>query len=141
MSQEFIQFGFPCTDCLVSAACQDKKHVDRKDFLDRSGAIRCLALPQYDNQTSSHEKSLLECVANIIWNVACRLNEDRSMKIPEQYRHFLIDYLGIFQYIINTTSWEANLNPVAEFDKFEIRKKIKHAVSSLDWIGDPEHDR
>ena len=141
MSQEFIQFGFPCTDCLVSAACKDKKYIDKKDLLDQNRGIRCLALPIYDTETSSHEKSLLECVANIIWNVACQLNEDRSMNIPEQYRHFLMHYLGIFQYIINTTSWRENLNPVADFDKFEIGEKIKQAAASLDWKGDPEHDR
>jgi hypothetical protein len=137
MSQDFIQFGFPCIDCLVSAACQDKKHVDRKDFLDRTGGIRCLALPEYDKQTSSHQKSLLECVANVIWDTACSLNEDRDMKIPEQYRHFLMEYLGIFQYIINTTSWNSNINPVADFDKFEIKRRLEFASRLLDWVGDP----
>jgi hypothetical protein len=137
MSQDFIQFGFPCIDCLVSAACQDKKHVDRKDFLDRTGGIRCLALPEYDKQTSSHQKSLLECVANIIWDCACSLNEDRGMKIPEQYRHFLMEYLGIFQYIINTTSWNTNINPVADFDRLEIKSRLDFASRLLDWVGDP----
>jgi hypothetical protein len=137
MSQDFIQFGFPCIDCLVSAACQDKKHVERKDFLDRAGGIRCLALPEYDKQTSSHQKSLLECVANIIWDCACSLNEDRGMKIPEQYRHFLMEYLGIFQYIINTTSWNTNINPVADFDRLEIKSRLDFASRLLDWVGDP----
>ncbi len=97
MSQDFIQFGFPCVDCLVSAACQDKKRIDRKDFLDKTGGVRCLALPDFDKKTSSHQKSLLECVANIIWKVACDLNQERGMKIPEQYRHFAMEYLGIFK--------------------------------------------
>jgi len=136
MSQDFIQFGFPCTDCLVAAACKDRKHVEKRDLLDQHGGLRCLALPVYDVETSSHQKSLLECVANIIWNVACQLNQDRDMNIPEQYRHFLIEYLGIFQYIINTTSWRENVNPVADFDKYEIRRKMKLSVKLLDWIGD-----
>jgi hypothetical protein len=141
MSQEFIQFGFPCTECLVAAACKDRKNIRNKDILDKQGGIRCLALPVYDVETSSHSKSLLECVANVIWNTACQLNQDRKHKIPEQYRHFLIEYLGIFQYILNTTSWRENLNPVEEFDKFEIKRKMETAIKMLDWIGDPQHDR
>jgi hypothetical protein len=137
VSQDFIQFGFPCTDCLVAAACQDKKLIEKKDLLDFPGGIRCLALPVFDTETSSHQKSLLECVANVIWDTACSLNEDRNMQIPEQYRHFLMEYLGIFQYIINTTSWNSNINPVADFDKFEIRRKMKTAMKILDRIGDP----
>ena len=140
MSQEFVQFGFPCTDCLVAAACRDKENVRNKDLLDHSGGggIRCLALPTYDKETSSHSKSLLECVANVIWNTACELNQDRGMKIPTGYRHFLIAYLGIFQYVINTTSWDHNLEQIADFDKFEIRNKIKTAMKLLDWRDDPK---
>ena len=72
-------------------------------------------------------------MANITWRFACRLNEDRGQKIPSAYRHFLIEYLGIFQYIINTTSWRENLDEVAKFDTDEIKLKMKMAKSMLDW--------
>ncbi len=134
MSNEFIQFGFPCTDCLVAAACKDRKDIRNKDLLDRRGGIRCMALPIYDEKTNSHQKSLLECTANIIWDVACQLNEDRKMKIPSQYRHFLIEYLGIFQYIINSSSWRENLSEVAPFDTDEIKRKLNTAKTMLKWI-------
>jgi len=139
VSHDFIEFVFPCTDCLVAAACRDRKQIKKLDFLDYPSAngIRCLALQQYDTTSNSHEKALLESVANITWRIAGRLNEDRGMKIPEQYRHFLMEYLAVFQYILNTTSWNSNVNPVAEFDKFEIRNKMKTAMKMLDWIGDP----
>jgi hypothetical protein len=48
-----------------------------------------------------------------------------------------MEYLGIFQYIINTTSWNSNINPVADFDKFEIKRRLEFASRLLDWVGDP----
>lgn len=127
MSQNFIEFTFPCTECLVAAACRERKQIKSKDLVDGpSSRVRCLALPMYDDK-NSYQKSFLECVANIAWRVVEQLNEDRNMQIPEQYRHFLIEYLGVFQYIINTTSWRENLDEVAFFDKDEIKRKLKMA--------------
>ena len=129
MSQNFIEFTFPCKECLVAAACRERKTIKTKDLVDAmtGSGIRCLALPMYDDR-SSYQKNFIECVANIAWRVTNQLNEDRNMKIPEQYRHFLIEYLGVFQYIINTTSWRENLKEVASFDKNEIKRKLKTAA-------------
>ncbi|MCK5608807.1 hypothetical protein KAR91_43440 [Candidatus Pacearchaeota archaeon] len=134
MSSEFIQFGFPCNDCLVAAACKDRKNITNKDLLDKNRGVRCLALPVYNVETNSHQKSLLECTANLIWDVAAQLNEDRKMKIPSQYRHFLIEYLAIFQYIINSTSWREGLKEVAPFDTDEIKRKLNTAKTMLKWV-------
>lgn len=132
-SKEFIEFIFPCKDCLVAAACKEKKTISNKDLFDMHG-VRCLALPSFDKQSNnSYQKSAIECIANLVWRFACKLNEDRNMKIPSQYRHFLIEYLGVFQYIINSTSWSENINPVADFDKDEIRQKLSLLSGRLDW--------
>ena len=132
---EFIEFTFPCTDCLVAAACRDKKTIRNKDLHDsnggRSQTIRCLALPIFNDKTSSYQKNILECIAELAWRVACHLNEDRGMNIPEQYRNFLIEYLGIFEYITNTTSWRKPLDEVAPFDKDEIKRKLNTAKTWL----------
>jgi hypothetical protein len=130
MSQDFIEFTFPCSDCLVAAACRERKDIKKKDLVDQD-RTRCLALRAFDPKTSSYQKSFLEQMANITWRFACELNEDRDMKIPEQYRHFLIEYLGIFQYIINTTSWRENLPLVEEFDKDEVKRKLNTAKTWL----------
>ena len=133
---KFIEFGFPCNECLVAAACTDKKRITSKDLLDQGPGVRCLALPVYDHKTSSHQKMLLECLGGMLCRVARDLNEDRGMKIPEQYRHFLIEYLGIFEWITNSSSWTYNLPEVADFDKFEIRRKLRMLDRLLDWKGD-----
>ena len=121
---KFIEFVFPCHDCIVSAACRSRQTISRKDLLDKTGGVRCLALPEFNNDTSSHFKNVLECVAQLGWRIGCQLNEDRNMHIPEQYRHFLIEYLGIFEYITNTTSWREARKDVANFDKDEIKRKL-----------------
>ena len=136
---EFIEFVFPCTDCLVTAACKDRKRVSNKDLLDRTNVIRCLALPEYDRKISSHTKMLLECLSQMSWRVGQKLNDEKgdspltTKKIPVAYRHFLIEYLSIFEWITNSTSWRENFNEIADFDKFEIRQKLKTVGSMLDW--------
>jgi hypothetical protein len=130
---EFIEFIFPCTDCLVAAACKQRTKISKKELLDgNSYAIRCLALPMYDKETSSHIKSLLECIAHLAWKLASQLNEDRQSKVPSGYRHFLIEYLKIFGYITNSTSWHACRN-VQPFDSFEVKERLKNLSNFLDW--------
>ena len=136
---EFIEFGFPCIDCLDAAACKDRTHIRNKDLLDQQGGgVRCLALPTFDPETSSHEKMLIECLASMSWRIGQKLNDDRDgiKKMPAQYRHFLIEYLGILEWITNSTSWRENFDQVADFDKFEIRNKMKMLSGMLDWKGD-----
>ena len=132
---DFIEFVFPCDDCLVSAACKDKKRITKKDLLDqKTGSVRCLAMPNFDplSLDTCLAKVFISCMANMAWKFADHLrNEDRSKGIPEEYRHFLIDYLAILQYVVNTTSWVGGMEKVADFDKDEIRRKLDFAKTWL----------
>jgi hypothetical protein len=136
MSHKFIEFGFPCNECLVAAACKDKKRIKNEDLLDRTGGVRCLALPAFDHNTSSHQKMLIECLAKMLCRITPDLNEDRNMKIPQGYRHFLIQYLSVLEWITNSTSWRENFDEVKYFDREEIKFKLKHIGKFLDWKGD-----
>jgi hypothetical protein len=131
---KFIEFLFPCTDCLVAAACKDRRRISKKDLLDgNSGAIRCLAVPMYDGNQSSHVKNLMECLAHLAWRISNQLNEDRDSKIPSGYRHFLLEHIRLFCYITNSTSWRGELIEVAKFDKLEIKNRVNRLASFLDW--------
>jgi len=136
MSNQFIQFEFPCTDCLVNAACKDKRNdsfkENNKDVeFERS---TCLAIPKKDASKSYH-KVLLECAVNMccdIRNSIDKLDEQGHQKkdnLPFQYVMlfcFTIDVLG---HMVNTTSWEKG--KLYDFDRLELKRKLKHVINLL----------
>jgi len=126
MSNEFVQFTFPCTDCLVRAACNQKGKppikIQRKT---------CLAIPEWDQNKKTYIKGLYECLINLSWDATKSLrqlkydtNSNLANSIPSEYINFLIDILGTLQWIINSTSWREG--ELYNFDSIEIKNKLKH---------------
>jgi len=128
MSAEFIQFNFPCKDCLVLAACKDKPKNEAIKHLFDDFNPRCLTLPKFPSNVE-YIKGLLECIFNLGVDVINRMTKTEdpqtcseiNSKIPMQYIMLLGNMLYLMQWIINSTSWEEGI--LQEFDKFEVGLK------------------
>ena len=132
MSCEFIQFHFPCKDCLVRAACKEKPKDEDVQHLFMDGhTVPCLALPKIPLDVKSYHKGLLECWANIGVNIICRMSKKEDPKtctesnnnIPMQYVILMGNMIYLLQWMINSTSWNEGL--LKDFDKLEINRKVK----------------
>jgi len=134
MSLDFVEFIFPCKDCLVRAACTEKpenegiKHL----FYDKNKP-RCLAVPKLPPDVTYH-KGLLECWTNIGVRIINSMNKSENPKtqteihnnIPYQYVSLIGHMTYLLQWITNSTSWE--LGQLQDFDRDEIRRKSKHVT-------------
>lgn len=128
MSKEFVEFNFPCIECLVRAACQDKPIII-KDLAD-SANPRCIAMPNVNhNDKESYTKAFLECWANIGWRAIQRVKSEDAERIPPKYIDFLIDNIGLLQWIINSQSWEDG--EMHDFDLYEAKRKLEKAKGWL----------
>ena len=122
MSKEFIQFRFPCVDCIVRAACQDKPE-KMPELYDEQNPI-LLAMPKIDDN-NKYLKMFLECWANIGFDAVDKIrNVKDTNSIPEKYANFLIENINLLQWIVNSTSWREG-EKVMNFDKYEIRHKLR----------------
>ena len=125
MSDEFIQFNFPCTDCIVRAACKNKPN--KKDLY-RGGSIPCLALPNVKDK--SYHKMLIECWANLGCSILNHVSKlelpigvNKDNQVPASYIRAMHQMTKAIGYMVNSTSWrEGQLLP---FDKMEIDEKLK----------------
>lgn len=122
MSKEFVQFKFPCVDCIVRAACQDKPK-KMAEIYDSQDPI-LLAMPKIDDN-DKYLKTFLECWANIGFDAMDKIRNIKNMNgIPEKYANFLIESINLLQWIVNSTSWREG-DEVKDFDKYEIRHKLR----------------
>ena len=133
MSKQFIQFIFPCKECLVRAACKEKPdNVEVKTdlFNDRDNP-RCLAVPKLPLDVTYH-KGLLECWATLGAQIvnSTQKSEDPKTKseqhnnIPMQYVALMGKISYLLGWMVNSTSWD--LGELQEFDRFEIDLRIKN---------------
>ncbi len=130
MSEEFIQFYFPCNICLVQAACKDRENVKER-VKGINNQVPSLGIPNFEEGKSYH-KGLLECWANVGRDIMDRLSRselnDGSQttrdQIPTQYVHVMIDIAEILCYMINSTSWSEG--KLFDFDRDEIKRKLSH---------------
>jgi hypothetical protein len=121
MSEEFIQFNFPCAECLVRAACQDKPKKMIEVF-DKQNP-RLLAMPDMKN-IDDYLKVFLECWANIGFDALDKIRNAKSMNgIPETYANFLIETISMLQWIVNSASWDRG--EIHDFDIYEVRHKLR----------------
>lgn len=128
MSKEFVEFTFPCTACLVQAACQEKP-TEKADLYDSSKNCRCLTLPTLEKGMTYH-KMMIECYSNFGPQLMNHIQKSYSPSgvethnnIPVGYVQMMVQMTAIMQYMVNSTSWaEGDLKP---FDKHEINLKLK----------------
>lgn len=126
MSDEFIQFNFPCSDCIVRAACKNKPTEKGDLYIGYDNP--CLALPNLKDK--SYHKMLIECWANLghdLLNTVKKSEEpegiNKDNKVPSTYIRAMHQMTSIIQYMVNSTSWrEGALYP---FDKIDINEKLK----------------
>ena len=133
MSAQFIQFIFPCKDCLVRAACKEKPdNEDVKSVLFNDGSNpRCLAVPKLPLDITYH-KGVLECWAVLGSELmsAMQKSEDPNTQtethnnIPMQYVSLMGKISYLLAWMVNSTSWR--LGTVQDFDKFEINLRTKN---------------
>lgn len=129
MSEKFLQVMIPCKDCLVRAACQDKRKTSlREDKIHNF----MLVMEIWDTHEKCYKKGLMECWANMGWEIFSHLKSDDFTGMKESAPEFLdllVELTGLIQWIIHSTSWEKGEK--FEFDKFEIRSKLEKAKG---WI-------
>lgn len=132
MSHDFIQFSFPCSECIVRAACKDiPKNAELKKLYDKM-TPRCLTVPEVGPSEMSYTKMLIECWANLGHEIICRMRKsenphtcmETNNKIPMQYIMLIGQMAGLLQWITNSTSWD--LGELQDFDAVEVRNKCKH---------------
>ncbi len=131
MSQDFIQFTFPCKDCVVRAACTEKPENETiKHLFNDPNSPRCLAVPNLPSDITYH-KGILECWANLGVDIinSTQKSEDpktqieKHNNIPIQYVDLIGHMSYLLQWIIHSTSWR--LGELKDFDQSEIDLKIK----------------
>ena len=135
MSEEFIQYMFPCSECLVQAACKEHKHLrilkDKKKIKIRD--IRSnrpsLAVPIFDPNNKTYHKGLMECWANMGASMMNRVSKEEGPikhqkldNLPMSYVHILQAMAQIMCHMVNTTSWEEG--KLYEFDQIEIKQRL-----------------
>lgn len=128
MSEKFRFFVMPCKECIVQAICKDKDQIDTKEV-----SKRYIAIPKWDRSKKSHHKGLLECWANLGWDIISaaigKVKTAPPNTISITYINYLIELSGLIQWIVNSKSWEDGEEH--SFDINEIRYK---AEQSMKWI-------
>jgi len=126
MSEEFIQFRFPCNECLVQAACKDRKRV-KQQVKEIMQDVPSLGVPRFKNK--SYYKGLIECLINIQKQVVDKVsrnkgadNKQEQDNLPMQYVHLIISMSDILCHMINSTSWREG--ELFEFDRMEIKQRL-----------------
>lgn len=131
MSAEFVQFTFPCKDCIVRAACEEQpRNNETINHLYDVNAVRCLTLPKFPSDIA-YTKGLLECWANIgvqIINNMQKTEDPKTSKetknnLPMQYVMLMGQMSYLLQWMINSVSWERG--ELQDFDRREINMKSK----------------
>jgi len=133
MSEEFIQYYFPCNECLVQAACKDRDNISsvKNHIKGINHSLPSLGIPKFE-EGKSYPKGLLECWANIVKDIMDRvsredINNGRKTtkdQMPTQYVHVMIDVAAIMCYMVNSTSWREG--ELFDFDRDEIKRKLYH---------------
>ena len=128
MSEEFIQYHFPCHTCIVQAACTDKARV-KKQVKEIMNDVPSLGVPHFKDK--SYHKGLLECLMNITKQVVDKVSRTEEAgqkqmkdKLPMQYVHLVIDMSDILCHMVNTTSWREG--ELFEFDRVELKRRLNH---------------
>ncbi len=128
MSEEFIQYIFPCNTCLVQAACQDRKRA-RESVKDLMHNVPSLGVPKFDNK--SYHKGLIECIVNIQKQIIDRVDKTEDLddfnkqtkdNLPMKYIHVMISMSNILCHMVNSTSWREG--ELFDFDRIEIKKRL-----------------
>jgi len=133
MSSKFVQFNFPCKDCLVRAACKEKPGNDeaiKHLYDDNQFDHRCLTLPKFPSKIA-FTKGLLECWANIGVDIINNMQKSEDSKtskettnnLPMQYVMLMGQMSYLLQWMINSVSWERG--ELQDFDRQEINLKSK----------------
>jgi len=135
MSEEFIQYMFPCFECLVQAACRDYDRLkivkDRKKI--KIGNIRSdrpsLAVPVFDPNVKSYHKGVMECWANMGASLMDKVSKEEDPikhqkvdNLPMSYVHVLQAMAQIMCHMVNSTSWREG--ELFEFDQVEIKRRL-----------------
>ena len=105
MSDEFLEFQFPCKECLVTAICREKPGItgsDKQNLLERD-RTHCLTLP-YVSKDKHYHKMLIECWANLGQSMFCQVQNVENpvgtnveLQVPINY----IFMLELWQILLN----------------------------------------
>ena len=135
MSENFIQYTFPCKECIVQSICKDGEQAIeniKHGLIDRPS----LAVPRFKDPDKSYHKGLIECWANIGIQIINGMmkSEDSNGKevhnnIPYRYVCAIQQMTNIMGYMVNSTSWEKG--ETFEFDRTELARRLKHVKGWL----------
>jgi hypothetical protein len=123
MSEHFIEYLFPCKDCIIRATCSPNRIPEE---IQRNGLS--LAVPEFEKGKTYH-KGLIECWSNIGKKVLDKTSKN-STDGTQEPDHIPIEYVRLISYmasiichIINSTSWSDG--KLYAFDKDEISRRLK----------------
>ena len=88
-SRTFKQVTVPCKDCLVVAACEDKKREGNQ--LDNIFEFM-MVMERWDEKEKCYRKGLIECWANMGWQILSSMRDDEFREIP---RHTAPEFLDL----------------------------------------------
>ena len=133
MSKKFIEFRFPCGECLVQAACKEKA-IGKIDELLRHNDLPCLTIPRYNPNEIAYHKVLLECWANMGRDVIGHMSKmeepetktEKVNNIPMQYFTVISRIVGVLTYMVNSKSWVEG--QLYSFDYYEIKSKLSRII-------------
>lgn len=123
MSEHFIEYLFPCKDCIVRASCTPRRLPKN---IQRNGLS--LAVPEFEEGKTYH-KGLIECWSNIgkrILDKTSKNSADGTQlpdQLPIEYVRLISYMTSIICHIINSTSW--NEGKLYAFDKDEIGRRLE----------------
>ncbi len=135
MSEKFIQYMFPCSECLVQAACQDHnklrilKNKDKIKIDNIRSDRPSLAVPIFDLNVKSYHKGLMECWANMGASLMNKISKTEDPikhqkvdNLPMAYVHVLCGMAQIMCHMVNSTSWQEG--ELHGFDRIEIKQRL-----------------
>ncbi len=127
MSEEFIEYHFPCSVCIVQAACKDRQRI-RGPIEKVETGVPSLGVPKFKKGKTYH-KGILECLMNVQKRVMDKVSRTEGPnrvqekdKLPMQYLNVMIGVSEILCHMVNSTSWEEG--ELFEFDRIEIKRRL-----------------
>lgn len=128
-TENFEVVPFPCTECLVQAACTDKPKTSKDIY------SICLLIPKWDESCKIYRKGLIECWVNmgltILQNQRDFTHEGMPQESSPTFNEALFEIVQLLQYIINSTSWR--MGERYDFDIEEMQtqvRKISHWIKA-----------
>jgi len=129
MSERFAQVVVPCNDCIVKSMCSDRERTEERTKMWNG----LLGIPKVDETKKMYHKSLIECWANMGWDIVSHMSHIQTEGIPKEaqsvFMNYLVEMCNTLQWLVNSKSWRDGEEH--SFDSMELMHKTRQSVG---WI-------